>query len=395
MGADSSANVSRMDRVGWHPRVIAVWVSLVAALVGDGAAQARVDLPRATTLVRPPAPYAVPAGSLRVSTSDQLAQALAHSRRTNIVLAAGVYDHRTPFYVRNGERLYAAGLGKVVLRAGIVLGGNSGRAFPLIRGLHFDVRDAGRTLLGDVVHVWGSARNARVLDTTIAGHGRIDSGIVVREPEGFVAKRIVVRGFRSYGVLVDPNRPGYRGRRPYRLEDVAVSGVFRPSPGSSNGTAEACFWLGSRGTVSRASARRCGLAGVWTGSANTGSLLEDVEIDAAPVGIYLEHFTRGATFQRLRVGPNVSRGVNAEWADPVWGGRPASVGNVFRDSSFTTSLVGVYLDAGTTRTSVIDSRFVGQSWAGIGSFLGVGNHFEGNDFHGLLPGAVPISLGHL
>jgi hypothetical protein len=171
--------------------------------------------------------------------------------------------------------------------------------------------------------------------------------------------------------------------------------VGRPTRGSSHGTAEACIWLGSRGVVRRTSARRCGLEGIWTGTGVTDSLLQDVEVDRSPVGIYVEHFTRGTTFERLRIGPHVVRGVNAEWADPAWGRKPASIDNTFRNSTFATSLVGVYLDEGTTRTSVLGCTFTGQSWAGIGNYLGIGNRFAGNDFKGLLPEAVPISLGHL
>jgi hypothetical protein len=385
-----------MERVGWLLRVFAVGGLLAAGLlVGDGAGGGPARASRAVTVVRPPAPYSLPSGAVWVHNSRQLVRALARTHATNIVLAAGVYDHGEPFYVRNGNRLYAARVGQAVLRAGIALGANSGGSGPLLRGLRFDVRDPRRTLNDNVIHVWGTGSRARILDTTVAGHGRIDAGIFVRQVEGFVAKRVVVRGFRSYGVLVDPNTSGYRARGPYLLEDVAVSRVARPTHGSSRGTAEACFWLGSRGFVRRASARQCGLEGIWTGTANTGSRLQDVEIDRTQVGIYLEHFTRGAIFERLRVGPHVRRGVNAEWADPSWGGRPASVDNVFRNSSFKTSVVGVYLDEGTTRTSVIGCTFAGQSWAGIGNYLGIGNRFAGNDFKGLLPGAVPISLGHI
>jgi len=384
-----------MERVGWLLRVFAVGCLLAAGpVVGDGAA-GRAHASRDSTVVRPPGPYKLPAGAVWVHNSRQLVRALARTHATNIVLAAGVYNHHEPFYVRNGSRLYAAHVGQAVLRAGIALGANSGGSGPLLRGLRFDVRDPRRTLNDNVIHVWGTGSRARILDTTVAGHGRIDAGIFVRQVEGFVAKRVVVRGFRSYGVLVDPNTSGYRARRPYLLEDVDVARVARPTRGSSRGTAEACFWLGSRGFVRRASARQCGLEGIWTGSANTGSRLQDVEIDGTQVGIYVEHFTRGATFKRLRIGPNVQRGVNAEWADPAWGGRPASVDNVFRDSTFASSLVGVYLDEGTTRTSVLGCTFKGQSWAGIGNYLGIGNRFARNDFKGLLPGAIPISLGHL
>lgn len=386
-----------MDRVGWHPHALLLGALLMFGCVAVGAAGARVDLSRraADATVRPPTRYQVPPGAIRVSGSRQLVRALARSRATNIVLANGVYDHGEPFYNRHGNRLYAAHLGKAVFRAGIVLGAHRGRGFPLLRGLRFDVRDPAKTLYGGIVHVWGSARRAHVLDTTLSGHGKVDAGLVVRQPEGFVARRMVTSGFKSYGVLIDPDDPGYRARSPYLLEDVAVARVARPSRGSSNGTAEACFWLGSKGVLRRASARQCGLMGVWTGSAASGLLVEDVAIDHAKVGLYLEHFTSNSTFQRLRVGPSVSRGVNAEWADPVWGGRPASVDNVFQDSYFDTLVAGVYLDAGTTRNQVLRSSFTGQSWAGIGNFLGIGNRFEGNSFRDLRLGAVPLSLGHL
>jgi hypothetical protein len=376
-----------MERVGWLPRTFAAVGFLVAAVVFADAAGG--------TVVQPPAAYRAPRGALVVHNSRQLDRALAHSRRTNIVLAPGIYRHRGPFYVRDGKRLYAARLGAAVLKAGVVLGAPSGRAFPLLRGLLIDVRNRSETLDGDAIHVWGSASRARILDTTVLGHRRIESGIIVRQPEGFVARRVVVRGFRSYGVLVDPDEPGYSARRPFRLEDVAVAHVAWPVRGASGGRAEACFWLGSRGTTRRVSAVDCGLAGIWTGTANSGSLVHGAEIDRTPVGIYLEHFTTDGVFERLRVGPSVQRGVNAEWADPAWGGRPASVGNLFRDSTFKTSLVGIFLDEGTTRTNVAGCTFAGQSWAGIGNYLGLDNRFQGNDFSGLLPGALPISLAHL
>ena len=383
-----------MDGVGWLLRVFAVGCLIGVGLLGNDAL-GHATASRGASVVRRPGQYSLPAQAVWVSNSRQLEAALNHGRSGNIILRDGVYDNGEPFLVHYGNRLYAAHLGKAVLRAGIALGANTGGAAPLVRGLRFDVSDPRRTLNNSVVLVWGTATGTRIVDTSIAGHGRIDAGIWARQVEGFVAKRVVVRGFRSYGVMVDPNDPAYRTARPYLLEDVAVSRVARPARGSSNGTAEACIWLGSRGIVRRASASRCGLAGVWTGAANTGSLLQDVRIDHSPTGIYLEHYTKGATFERLRVGPAVRRGVNAEWADPAWGGRPASVDNVFRDSTFQTSVVGVFLDDGTTRTSVLRCTFKGQRWAGIGNYRGNGNRFRGNDFKGLLPGAVPVSLGHI
>jgi hypothetical protein len=343
---------------------------------------------------RSPAPYRVPRGALHVSSSASLAAALADGRRETIVLARGTYDNARPFSDREGDRIYASRLGGAVLRAGIVLGANEGAPGALIRGLRFDVRDPAKTLHGAIVHVWGSARNAAVLDTRLDGHGVVDAGLVVREPEGFVGRRIAATAFRSYGVAVDPNDESYRARSPFLLEDLTLSRVRRAVPGSSNGTAEACLWLGSSGTVRRVRARGCGVTGVWTGTATRGASIQDVAVDRTRVGIYIEHYTTGTTFRRLRIGPHVSRGVNAEWANWRLGGKPASVDNVIEDALVETGRVGVYLDQGTTRTVVRRCTFVGQAWAAIGDYRGVGNRYYDNDFTRIAAGAAPVSLEH-
>lgn len=379
---------------------LALGVLLSAQTDGSGS-QERADIastPLPDIRVRrpaAPAPYRVPKSALRVSSSAELVSALARRSREDIVLEAGAYDHARPFSNSHGHRLYARRIGRAVLRAGIVLGANEGPSGPVLRGLRFDVAEPAKTLHGAIVHVWGSARNARVLDTWLDGNAAVDSGVSVRQPEGFVARRIVATGFRSYGVLVDPNKSDYRARAPYSISDLDVSRVSRPEPGSSNGRAEACLWLGSRGTVRRVRVRSCALIGVWTGTANDGSVVEDTTVDRTQVGVYLEHFTSRTTFRHLRIGPNVSRGINAEWANPDRGGRPASSDNVIRDSYFSTLLVGVYLDEGTTRTSIVRSKFVGQKWAAIGDYRGVDNRYDANDFSGIAPGAVPVSYEHI
>jgi hypothetical protein len=142
------------------------------------------------------------------------------------------------------------------------------------------------------------------------------------------------------------------------------------------------------------SIRRCAISGIWTGTANRGSRIEEVSVDRSRVAIYIEHFTTGTTFRGLRIGPNVVRGVNAEWANGARGGKPASVANVIEDAYFDTTLVGVYLDQGTTRTTVRRCKFVGQNWAAIGDYQGVGNRYYDNDFRGIAAGAVPVSYEH-
>jgi hypothetical protein len=360
---------------------------------GPGAQRVTSSKLEPVRVKRPLAPsqYSPPRRGLRVSSSRQLIAALSDGRAETIVLAPGSYDNGGPFFDRDGDRIYASALGKAVFRAGIVLGANEGPPGAAIRGVRFSVADRAKTFQGAIVHVWGSARHAAVLDTRLDGNGIVDAGLVVRQPEGFVARRIVARSFRSYGVLVDPNRDDYRARAPYVLTDLNVSRVTRRVPGSSDGTAEACVWLGSTGLVRRVIARGCGVSGIWTGTANRGSRIEDALVDRTPVGIYIEHFTTGTTFRRLRIGPNVVRAVNAEWANSALGGKPASVDNLIEDGYFDTTLIGVYLDQGTTRTSIRRCKFVAQTRAAIGDFKGVGNHYSDNDFRGIAGSAAPIS----
>ena len=343
---------------------------------------------------RPPARYAVPPRARRVSSSAQLSAALSDRRAETIVLAPGVYDSPRPFVDAEGDRIYSARLGRAVFRAGIELGGNYGPPGALIRGLTFNVGDPSKVSQGAEVLVWGSATGASVLDTRLDGHGVVGAGLVVRQPNGFVARRIVARRFLSYGVEVDPNDYGFTTRSPYSLRDLTISQVSRQVPGSSNGTAEACLWLGSRGRVQRVSVRRCAVSGIWTGDAMKRSRVEDATIQDASVGIYIEHFTTSSTFERLRIGPGVRTGVNAEWDNPAAGGKPTSTDNVIEGARIQTTHVGVYLDQGTTRTTVRHCVFVGQNWAAIGDYKGVDNRYHDNNFKGIDPGAVPVSLDH-
>jgi hypothetical protein len=135
--------------------------------------------------------------------------------------------------------------------------------------------------------------------------------------------------------------------------------------------------------------------GVWTGTANRNSLVEDVDVDSTPVGVYVEHFTTGVTFQQLHVGRNVGTGVNCEWADPSWGGRAACTDDMIQDSTFESRRVGIYLDSGSTRTRVRGCVFVGQSSAAIVDYRGVDNSFDQNDFSRIAAGAAGISTDHL
>jgi hypothetical protein len=235
-----------------------------------------------------------------------------------------------------------------------------------------------------------------VLDVTLRGNRVVRSGLVVREPEGFSAARLVLREFTDYGVVIDANDPARtRLEQPFHLADVDVAGVTRRIPGSSNGTAEACVWVGNPGVVKRVRARRCAWTGLWTGTATTDAVFEQIDVDRTPTGVYMEHFTRSSRFQRLQIGGHVRIGLVTEWADPGSGGRAASVGNVIENSRFASRLAGVYLDAGTTRTTVRRSTFVNQRWAAIGDYQGIENAYYGNDYDGIDRGALDVTDQHI
>ena len=111
--------------------------------------------------------------------------------------------------------------------------------------------------------------------------------------------------------------------------------------------------------------------------------------------MYVEHFTRDSTFRRLRIGPGVRVGLTAEWADPAWDRRPASIDNLIELSRFESWLAGVYLDEGTTRTTVRRSSFANQSWAAIGDYRGDGNAYGANDYAGVDAGVPPVRHDHI
>ena len=377
----------------------AVAVAAIAAATGP-----RLSQPAALAVVKPaearaaqPARYSVPKPFVRVRTSAQLRSALARRTPRTIVLNAGTYDADEAFVNANGHSLYAGALGKAVLTTGLSMGSNDGQPGGTVRGLVFDVRDSDKTATGAAVNVWGDgAAGVQLLDLRVRGGKSIRSGVVIRQPEGFVGARLVLRDFTDYGIVIDANDMERTAlERPFQLSDVDVAGVARAIPRSSEGRGEACVWIGNPGSVERVRVRRCAWAGLWTGTAATAARFAAIDVDQTRVGVYMEHYTRQSTFERLRIGARVRTGINAEWADPDSNGGPASVDNIVQDSRIASWLVGVYLDEGTTRTIVRRTTFIGQRWAAIGDYKGVGNAFNANDYRKIDPGAVPVTRAHI
>jgi len=369
---------------------VAACAVLLLVVVGCGEDRARApaagNTVGATPHVSPPkrpAHYRAPRHAVRVSSSEALRRALGARQRKSIVLAPGSYGGPEPFLNAHGHRIYSARLGKAVLRSGLSLGGNYGPGGGLVRGVVVDIRDPNRTVDGAAIAVWGTGARSRVLDTTLRGHGIVPSGVAARRPDGLVVRRVVVRGFVDYGVLADANELD-RGklRDPLTVEDVDVADVSRRVAGSSHGRAEACVWIGNTASVRRVRVRSCAWSGLWTGTATQDATFDQIDVNGTPTGVYVEHFTYDSTFRRLRIGRHVEVGLTAEWADPSWGSRPASVGNLIENSWFASTRAGVYLDEGTTRTTVRRSTFLRQSWAAIGDYRGNDNAAYANRYRG-------------
>jgi hypothetical protein len=338
-----------------------------------------------------PTRYTIPKPFVRVRTAAGLHRALARSTPTRIVLQQGVYDSDDPFVDAHGHAVYSATLGEAVLSAGLLISGSRGA---LVRGVVVDADDQSKGVEGTDIRV--TAAGAQVLDVVLRGNKEMRAGLAVKQPEGFRAARLVVRDFTDYGVLVDANDRGRTSlQRPAQLRDMDVAGVSRSDPGSSRGTSEACVWIGNPASVSNVRARRCAWTGLWTGTAATNAHFDGIDIDGTRTGVYIEHFTHLSTFNRIRVGPGVRVGLTAEWASPDWGSEPASVDNIVDHSRFESSLAGVYLDKGTTRTTIRRSTFVGQQWAAIGDYAGVDNRFYANDYRGLASGAATVTQEHI
>ena len=374
--------------------VLAALVTLAAGL-GVVVLTSRGEPSKLPAAPAPPSSYALPSGAATVSTSAGLIAALARTEPRDIVLADGSYDNARPFVNTSGHRVYAQHLGGARLDAGFVLGGSAGGG--VLKGLSFDVGQPDRTFQGAIVYVRGTGPGNQLLDLTLDGHGAVASGIFVRQAEGLVVQRIVARNFLDWGVLVDPNDVSLRPGSPPTIEDVDSANVSRQVPRSSNGTSEACVWLGVTATVRRIKTRNCAWEGLWVGSGTRDSVFEDLNLDDSGIGIYVEHFASDSTFRRVHVGPNVIRGATCEWDDPAWGRKPACTNNVFEDSTFDTRVIGVYLDEGTAHTTVRRSIFVHQRCGAIGDYAGVGNLWDttGNDYSRIAAGAVPVWRAHL
>jgi hypothetical protein len=348
---------------------------VVAGAAGTGSGAAAVTASQIAAPPLPPQAYALPAGAVRVRTGAELARILAERAPRDIVLADGVYAAAGAFTNGCGHRLYAEHPGQAVLTTGLSIGGNDCSGGGRVQGLLFSIPGRAGTTENAAIEVWGTARFTTIADVHVQGHGVLDAGIVVRQPEGLQITRVAAAGFRSYGILVDANVFDLAVVVPPLLQDLNVADVGRPTPGESDGTAEACIWVGNTAIGERFRMRNCAWMGLWTGTAAKNARFSDIDVDNIPLaaGLYLEHYTTNSTFERINVGPNVNTGIICEWAAPEWDSRPGCNGVLIQDSWIRSRCVGVNFEDGTRNSTVRRTHFTIPSWAAIGDYHGTNN----------------------
>jgi hypothetical protein len=348
-----------------------------------------------------------------VTNSSSLISALNSSTPRDIVLADGVYDNSVTFENSNGHRLYSRHLGGAVIKAGLVMGSNYGAPGGSVQGVVFDVSDPAKVLGGGIVHIWGAGgAQSKVLDCVFRGNKTIEYGILGYNPSGLVAQRLEFYNFTGVALWASDNHDvAYGATTPVidTISDIYVNGVSKPVPGASGGTGEAGLWIGHPVTngVRRIETRNVGWSGIETVNNAWDTTFSDLDInmsgvnESAGVGIYLEHFNFHNTFQRFSI-RGANTGINAEWADPGWGGVAGSHFSTIKDGAIDAAgankpqTIGVYLDEGTDSTTVTRVTFLNQSWAAIGAYENVGtNSYSGNDSSGIKAGAATVSIAHL
>jgi len=358
----------------------------------------------------PPRPYRLPQHATVVSSARQLESALSRRRARDIVLADGTYDAAGPFSDANGSRLYAQHLGRAVLTAGLVVGGNFSSGGAVVQGLAFDVSSAAKTLQGSELITWGPAGdNLRVLDTTFAGHGVVPIGLNAYNPTGLVAQRLTFSNFTDEGLRASDNATvAYGATTPAisAISDISVDGVSRSTPGASNGTAEAGIWIGQpvTGGVQRIKIRNVSWSGIETVNNSWNTTFTDLDIDMSGpnayvgVAVYIEHFGHNLVFNRFQISGSAV-GFKAEWNDPAWGGVAAAHDTLIENGTIDAggwtrpgNTCGLFLDQGTESTTATHVTFKGHNFAAIDAFNNTGsNYFVDNIYRD----AVHITTAHM
>lgn len=332
----------------------------------------------------------------------QAAVTLDPGNAMDIILADGTYLASDLVGVdflqlARGHRLWAENAGGAVLTFGILTGGNpcnpalaSKFDGPELHGLVFDIDDAqhAATLNGvtAALWAWGHSRGMKVHDCWFRGWGQVERAISVNRPDGLDVQRVEVLDFKRFGVRVELGWPASTVmcpadpapsvvEDPARLSDLAIYGIGDPAWSSQTpacgtsgaycpGTQEHGIFIGETTIVERARIRDVAWTGILVGD-NQKAIhrvtLRDIDIDEQGsnedgwgAGVGFEAGADGATLEQFCIGPDVRRGVHAEWDHG--GTQPENVDLTIADGWSRAKYYGVTLDAGTLDTTIEDVR---------------------------------------
>ncbi|MCX4241347.1 hypothetical protein [Paraliomyxa miuraensis] len=343
----------------------------------------------------------------------QQAALLDPGKNMDIILDDGYYlesglddlvPHPAPYLsLARAHRLWAKDAGQAILTFGVVAGGNYCNPAiaakfdgPEFHGLVFDIMQAEHAVPlnaqpnapTSALMAWGHSRGMKVHDCWFRGWDAVDRAISALRPDGLEIARVEVLNFERFGILVElgwpPPEVCAAGPAPVvvgdpaRLSDLAIHGIGDPEWSSQEvdplcgngagpgaycpGTQEHGIWIGETTQVDRARIRDVAWTGILVGDDEDPIhrvTLRDVDVDDQGSnedgwgsGIGFEAGTDGTTLEQFCIGPNVRRGVHAEWNHH--GDALDNVNLTIADGWSRAKYFGITLDSGTQDTSIID-----------------------------------------
>jgi parallel beta-helix repeat protein len=220
----------------------------------------------------------------------------------------------------------------------------------------------------DGVNTWGAHSSISVQDSVIESEGTAEAGVVALgsdESRDTSVIRTRVRGFRSFGILLQQQKHGRPAADLHGVVlDNVVSDIRDPSrdacwtaakyetPGC--GTNEGGIWTGGvEAAVVGNTVRRARWDGIETVGSSTRTTIVRNRIYDTRTGIYLEHSThRSLIAHNLIV--DALTGINVEW----WHEGAGSTHNTFADNRFVSS-GGLVVDVGGDGNRIVGNVFVG------------------------------------
>jgi len=420
-GQGASHKMMHMGSFTAAPSTIARGLAKAAAVVDtlllakQGCAQKKVeisawnvdlgDIVLACGGVLPPEPpksYSVPAGAVRVTNSTEFKDALSGGTARDIVLADGTYDNSSYFSTGAAHRLWAEHLGGATVGAGIVFGTGAGAE---VHGIRFDVNSKSKVKdtrrEGAAIRAEGTGHKLKVTDCWFDGHGVVGMAIDVAAINGFVAQRLVIYNFATYGIRVDDYPTRSSANPPALITDLVVSKIRNPDPSCCNGQAEFALSAGTDMTVERVRFRDID----WDALSPTihcfNCVFRDVDIDSTKTAVYYEHSTKNTLLERFILGPHVVFGIDFEWIG-TWG-HGTDDGTIIQDGIINSSKVGIMINVCNNNETVRRVKFINQCFAAISDAAVLGYTsssdtcpkatltFTDNDYSGIDPGAKDIT----